>query len=536
MRSLVLVVGLIGLLLVGAFEANAADLEAKLDSNNGSSALSVKDSDNAEVTRIDSDGKVACTTINALTPTAQAVGFTLAGGTTSKTLTVTGDATISGTPSDANLVTSDITTNDVSITKHGFTPKAPNNTTTFLRGDATWATPAGGAPTTATYLTATAEAGLSAEVNLGALTSGLLKHTVTAGVSTPATAVAGTDYYNPGGTDVAVADGGTGASTKGAAFDALSPMNAVGDIIYGDTAGTGTRLAPNITTTKNFLTGTGTGAAGQAPVWGTIASGDLPATVVRTDQANTYTAGMKQTFQNSAATAGLNLVSSADPSTLAQGDVWINASDLKFRGAAATQTAERQANKGAASGYAGLGATSLVPTAQLGTGTASSSTYLRGDQTWQTPAGGSSYRTLVVNTVDTASTAATTFQNITELSFAVTAGTIYRWQATILYTTSAATIGIRIAPSGPAFTQNAYITETAISTTGSAAAGWHNEQTTLAAGTVSSASISTTGGNLITATGVYKPSSSGTFQLQFAPETATASGVVIQDGSTLEYW
>ena len=39
------------------------------------------------------DGKV-----NDLTPTALAVGFTIAGGTTSKTLTVTGDATISGTP------------------------------------------------------------------------------------------------------------------------------------------------------------------------------------------------------------------------------------------------------------------------------------------------------------------------------------------------------------------------------------------------------------------------------------------------------
>jgi hypothetical protein len=44
------------------------------------------------------------------------------------------------------------------------------------------------------YLTAQAESGLSAEVNLGALTTGLLKHTVSAGVSTPATAVAGTDY------------------------------------------------------------------------------------------------------------------------------------------------------------------------------------------------------------------------------------------------------------------------------------------------------------------------------------------------------
>lgn len=38
--------------------------------------------------------------------------------------------------------------------------------------------------------------------------------------------------------------------------------------------------------------------------------------------------------------------------------------------------------KGAANGYAGLDAGTKVPTAQLGTGTASSTTYLRGDRSW----------------------------------------------------------------------------------------------------------------------------------------------------------
>lgn len=46
---------------------------------------------------------------------------------------------------EAKLSISDNTTNDVSTTKHGFTPKAPNDTTKFLRGDATWAVPTGGA-------------------------------------------------------------------------------------------------------------------------------------------------------------------------------------------------------------------------------------------------------------------------------------------------------------------------------------------------------------------------------------------------------
>ena len=68
------------------------------------------------------------------------VAGTYATGTGTASGTNTGDQTIS----DATISTTDITTNNVSITKHGFVPKAPNNTTTFLRGDATWAVPSGG--------------------------------------------------------------------------------------------------------------------------------------------------------------------------------------------------------------------------------------------------------------------------------------------------------------------------------------------------------------------------------------------------------
>jgi hypothetical protein len=48
------------------------------------------------------------------------------------------------TVKDSDLSLSDITTNDVSTTKHGFVPKAPNDTTKFLRGDGTWQVPAAG--------------------------------------------------------------------------------------------------------------------------------------------------------------------------------------------------------------------------------------------------------------------------------------------------------------------------------------------------------------------------------------------------------
>lgn len=72
--------------------------------------------------------------------------------------------------------------------------------------------------------------------------------------------------YYPGGTDVAIADGGTGASTKAGGFDALSPMTASGDIIYGGASGTGTRLAKGSDTQVLTL-------ASGVPTWATPAAG-----------------------------------------------------------------------------------------------------------------------------------------------------------------------------------------------------------------------------------------------------------------------
>lgn len=57
-----------------------------------------------------------------------------------------------------------------------------------------------------------------------------------------------------------IAGGGTGATTKAAGFDALSPMTTAGDLIYGGASGTGTRLA--VGSNGQVLT-----LSGGNPVW-----------------------------------------------------------------------------------------------------------------------------------------------------------------------------------------------------------------------------------------------------------------------------
>lgn len=76
-----------------------------------------------------------------------------------------------------------------------------------------------------------------AAINIGAATDTTLARSSAGNLS-----IEGNLIYRAGGTDVPITDGGTGASTAAAAFNALAPTTNAGDLIYRDGSGN-TRLA-----------------------------------------------------------------------------------------------------------------------------------------------------------------------------------------------------------------------------------------------------------------------------------------------------
>lgn len=130
------------------------------------------------------------------------------------------------------------------------TIRVPNDSLTDnVDGSVDLSFAAGSAPSSATFITQVAEAGLSAEQALSALTTGLLKNTTGTGVLS--IAAEGTDYYAPGGTDVSIADGGTGASDAQSAINALTQVSgATNEYVLTKDTGTGNALWKAVTSSQ----------------------------------------------------------------------------------------------------------------------------------------------------------------------------------------------------------------------------------------------------------------------------------------------
>ncbi len=153
-------------------------------------------------------------------------------------------------------------------------------TTHSTSSNPTWAAPSSGnAPSNAHYLTSQSESGLSNEVNLGALTTGILKHSVSGSISTPATATAGTDYTDnafktisvSGQSDI-VADSASDTLTVAAGSNVTITTNAGTDTlpIAASAPGTGT-----VTTTGSPATGNLTKFSGSTSITNADLTGDV---------------------------------------------------------------------------------------------------------------------------------------------------------------------------------------------------------------------------------------------------------------------
>ena len=135
----------------------------------------------------------------------------------------------------------------------------------------------------------------------------------------------------------------------------------LGALPYQSNTNTTSLLSPNTTTTKNFLVQTGTGTNGAAPVWGTIAAADVPTL----NQNTTGTAANITATSNTSLTSLANLVTVG---TITSG-TW-SGSFGAVSGANLTSLNGSNISSG------------TVAAARLGSGTPSSSNYLRGDGTW----------------------------------------------------------------------------------------------------------------------------------------------------------
>lgn len=177
-------------------------------------------------------------------------------------------------------------------------------------------------------------------------------------------------------------------------------------------------------------------------------------------------------------------------------------------------------------------AAGTVATARLGSGSATSSTFLRGDQTWAAPPSDPwTYITLGSNF----STSSATAVDVTGLSFTPSASTKYEIEAWLMTRTATATTGPRPGvgwPTAGVTDGVAYIQQTSAAGTNVLQNGNFNAAVLAPVGGLPNTTQSWPAlikANLVMTTGV-----TGTFRIQLASETA-GTNVTVQAGSYLKY-
>jgi hypothetical protein len=165
--------------------------------------------------------------------------------------------------------------------------------------------------------------GMAVAVQAGTTYGGTVWFVATTGAITIDTTSVSWDSlsYNVGTAAVGIlpiAAGGTGANTASVAFNNLSPLTTLGDILYAGAGGTDTRLAGNTTTTRQFLSQTGTGSVSAAPAWIALAASDIPSLAGSIITSGTVGVGVGGTgLSGSSAADGTLLIGNGTGYTLA---------------------------------------------------------------------------------------------------------------------------------------------------------------------------------------------------------------------------
>ena len=174
--------------------------------------------------------------------------------------------------------------------------------------------------------------------------------------------------------------------------------------------------------------------------------------------------------------------------------------------------------------------TGTMATARLGSGTADSTTFLRGDQTYAVPSGGGGINTLKKTATQTIN--GTAFQDITNLTFSVVSGTNYAFKYYIVFRSATTTTGFRFGLNCPTGTLDYFHTYQTIanSSTIGVATWLQRHDVTRDSMTATLATI-TAGVDLVCMfEGRYLCTQNGTFAPRVASELAN-NDLVIQIGS-----
>lgn len=225
-------------------------------------------------------------TANAATISSQAITFQPADGThpgaiTSGAQTIGGAKTFSSAPVFSSVTASQalVVDSGKALSSVGYTNA--NTASNLVQRDGSGNFSAG---TITATLTGTASGNTTYTANNhGVVISGSANAmtVIAPDASTTKAFISGGSSADPGWGTLALGGGGTGATTKAGAFDALSPMTTGGDLIYGGASGTGTRLANG--SSGQVLTSAGSTSA---PTWSAVAG-----TSFATQTAGTFFAG-----------------------------------------------------------------------------------------------------------------------------------------------------------------------------------------------------------------------------------------------------